>query len=447
MSKTNPEGRAIRDLIVLVLVVGSIPFALTRPWLGVLFWVAVSIAAPQWNVWGFMREFPLAQVYAIVVFTSLILAREKLRFKWRPEVGFLLLLVACVNLSMLFAVNPEGAFRKWSITMKMFLLVLAAIYALNTRKHVELLTACLAITIGLFAAKGGLFTLATGGAYIVHGPNPTWENNGWAAATVVVIPFLVYFVMSVKARWLKWCLAATVVLATFSVLGSFSRGGFLALLAMYLFLWRKSKKKVLSIMLLLPLVAATVVFMPAKWDERMRTIESYQEDNSAMGRINAWKMLFNAANSRPLLGLGPYPYTPEVFERYAPNPEDIHSAHSMYFEVLGENGYPALLFFLLMWLYTWRDASWVIRTSVGRHDLKWAASLMAMVQASLIGHFVGGAFLENAYFEPVYYLLVIVVVVRDIVERQRITEGAPVKLAPGSSPMAASRAAESKRSV
>jgi putative inorganic carbon (HCO3(-)) transporter len=415
----------MRDLVLLAIVLGSIPFAITRPWLAILFWVGVSIVAPQWNVWGFMNAWPLAQTYAIIVFVSFMLTHEKLRFKLRPEVVFLGLLFLWVNLSMLDAVNPVEALRKWGFIMKTMLLVFAAIYALNTRRQVELLAAVLASSVGLFAVKGGLFTLLTGGENTVHGPNPAFENNAWAIATILVIPLIVYFFRRTQKLWVKWCLAAAIALSTFSVFGSFSRGALLAIGAMFFFLWLKSRKKILTVVALVPLIAIAAVFMSAKWEDRMQTIETYQEDGSAMGRINSWITLFNAANDRPLFGLGPYPYTPEVFARYAPNPDVQKAAHSMYFEVLGENGYPALIFFLLMWLFTWTDASWVIRRCKDRPDLKWAASLVAMVQVSLIGHFVGGAFLAHAYFEPVYYFLVIVVVVRDIVARSIAAESVP----------------------
>ena len=42
--------------------------------------------------------------------------------------------------------------------------------------------------------------------------------------------------------------------------------------------------------------------MPQQWFERMATIKTYEQDASAMGRINAWNMAFNLAKDRPLGG-------------------------------------------------------------------------------------------------------------------------------------------------
>ena len=89
---------------------------------------------------------------------------------------------------------------------------------------------------------------------------------------------------------------------------------------------------------------ALVVFpvIPEKWHERMSTIGTYQEDRSAMGRVNAWHFAFNLASERPLTGGGFSAFTNDLFIRYAPDPFDVHDAHSIYFEVLGEHGFLAL---------------------------------------------------------------------------------------------------------
>lgn len=84
-------------------------------------------------------------------------------------------------------------------------------------------------------------------------------------------------------------------------------------------------------------------------------------DELVMGRINAWWTCFNVAMDRPLVGGGFDMYTPEVFAKYAPKPNDLHSSHSIYFQNLGEHGFAGLALFLLMWGLTWRCSSWVLR--------------------------------------------------------------------------------------
>jgi putative inorganic carbon (HCO3(-)) transporter len=191
---------------------------------------------------------------------------------------------------------------------------------------------------------------------------------------------------------------------------------------MVAFLWWRSRSRLVSGLVLAMLIPVAIGFMPEQWGERMRTIQSYEEDTSAMGRINAWMMAFNLANDRPVVGGGFEIYDKGVFGRYAPDPEDVHAAHSIYFQMLGEHGYVGLALFLLLWMLVWRDASWIIKHCRSRTELRWARDLALMIQVSLVGYAVGGAFLSLAYFEVPYYFLAAVVLTRVLVEKEIKTE-------------------------
>ncbi len=62
-----------------------------------------------------------------------------------------------------------------------------------------------------------------------------------------------------------------------------------------------------------------------------------------------------------------------------------------------------LALFLAIWFFTWRRSAWLAKTTKGRDDLRWASNLVAMVQVSLVGYLVGGAFLDLAYWDLPYY--------------------------------------------
>jgi probable O-glycosylation ligase (exosortase A-associated) len=254
----------------------------------------------------------------------------------------------------------------------------------------------------------------------VWGPEGSFieENNSLALAIVMTIPLLRYLQLQATSRWMRYALLCAMLLAGFSALGSFSRGALLAIAAMLAFLWLKTRTKVVTGLALLMLIPLAVGFMPSKWEERMRSIESYEQDGSAMGRINAWMMAFNLAKDRPVVGGGFEIYNnTEIYARYAPDPTDVHSAHSIYFQVLGDHGFVGLFLFLLLWLLVWRDASWIDRQARHREGWQWASDLARMVQVSLVGYAVGGAFLNLAYYDVPYYLLVALVLTRILLER------------------------------
>jgi probable O-glycosylation ligase (exosortase A-associated) len=162
--------------------------------------------------------------------------------------------------------------------------------------------------------------------------------------------------------------------------------------------------------------------MPDSWWERMSTIQNYDSDASAMGRINAWVLAWNVAKAH-FFGGGYFMYTQEIFGRFAPNPLDVHVAHSIYFSVMAEHGFVGLGLFLLLWAATWRAAGWAARDPRVRHnhEFAWARMLSSMIKVSMVGYLVGGAFLSLAYFDLPYYLLAIVAVTRAAVEHELST--------------------------
>jgi hypothetical protein len=86
--------------------------------------------------------------------------------------------------------------------------------------------------------------------------------------------------------------------------------------------------------------------------------------------------------------------------------------------MLGEHGFVGLALFLLLWFLVWRDASWIIRQSGSQKELQWASDLARMIQVSLVGYAVGGAFLNLAHYDVPYNLLVALVLTRMLVERE-----------------------------
>jgi putative inorganic carbon (hco3(-)) transporter len=246
----------------------------------------------------------------------------------------------------------------------------------------------------------------------------------------MTIPLFYYLFTQATSRWLRLALIGAMVLCAFSALGSHSRGALLAIGAMSILLWFHSRSKIVlggALALLAPMLFA---FMPAEWTERMHTIRDHQGEGSAESRLATWSMLTRIANDR-FFGAGFEPYTQRVWGTYMPEWPTVHSAHSIWFEMLGEHGWTGLVLFVAMWVLVWQSSGSVIRASRNREDLKWAASLSAMIRVSLVGYFVGGTFLNLAYWDLPYYELVIVVLLRDLVRRESLAAGPRFKAEAG----------------
>ena len=290
-----------------------------------------------------------------------------------------------------------------------------------------MIVAIIAFSVGFYGVKGGAFTIMGGGADLVWGPPETFieDNNALALAVIMTIPLLAYFYIMSTKRWMRAALAVSIALCAICVIGSYSRGGLVAIVAMSGFLWLKSKSKVLLGAVVVIFAIGFYSFMPPAWEERMNSISTYEEDESAQGRLRTWTMLTNLALDRPIVGGGFEPYSVDVFRRYLPDYNNTHSAHSIYFQVLGEHGFVGLALFVTFWLLTWRLSRRIIKHTKNDPEAKWAHWLAKMVQVSLIGYFVGGTFLNLAYWDMPYFLMIALAVTWHVVRSRSPDPSAP----------------------
>jgi len=186
--------------------------------------------------------------------------------------------------------------------------------------------------------------------------------------------------------------------------------------------------------------------MPEAWFERMQTIESYQADSSALGRLNAWQFAINVA-ARNIMGGGYNVFSRNMFYQYAPDPLNYHVAHSIYFQVLGEHGVIGLALFVVLFVCAWRTGTRIVAACKERPELGWAGELAAMVQVSFVGFAVGGAFLSMAYYDLYYYLIALLVVLEQSVAMTRFgaPQGGPAQQAQGARAMPGAPPAHGRR--
>ncbi len=409
----------MRDVLVTLIVFGGLLFAFSRPYIGVLIWNWISLMNPHRLGWGFAFSFPFAQIIGIVTLVSVLFSREKKSFPFTGVTVVLVLFAVWVTVTSFFAVNQQDVWWSWGRSMKIQSMVLITLLIMNSRHKLTALVWTIVVSLGFYGVKGGIFS-ATGGSGLVWGPSGTFigGNNELALALVMTIPLMWYLQGQYQRLVIRMGLWGAMGLTTIAVIGSYSRGALLAIVTMAAFMWLKSSKKMLLGMLIAVTLVGALPFIPEKWYDRMSTIESYKEDQSATGRLNAWAFAFNLAKARPFVGGGYDAFTPELFFEYAPDPLDYHDAHSIYFQVLGEHGFVGLILFLMLFALSWRDGSFILKQTRGVAALKWASDLAAMIQVSMVGYIVGGAFLGLAYFDLPYLLIAILVLTRVIVVQE-----------------------------
>ena len=420
----------MRGILLFLIIIGSLPYCLSRPWIGVLMFSWISYMNPHRYAWGPIRTFPVALVVALITLIGLALTKDRSRLTRDPATLLMAALWVLFVFTTFFAFNPQWAWYELNQVSKILLMVFVTIVLINDATKLRYLLLVIALSIGLIGLKGGIWAIASGGTNRVYGPDGSFlaDNNDIALALNMALPLLLYLSKDEPRNWLRWLLRACFGMSIVAIIFTYSRGGFVAMVLLGFMLLIKAKYKSLAVMTLLAGLLLLSPLIPQQWNNRMDTINQGEEDRSAHGRVNAWRTGLNIALDRPFTGGGFKTWTPQVFARYSPEPWNIRDVHSNYFEMLGEQGfigfglYVTLLFHCLT---TLSRLKWQILRDP---SLKWAQYYPDMLQASIIAYMVGGAFLGRAYFDFFYHLVAAKIILKRLVLQHVTTsqQSAPV---------------------
>lgn len=412
---------SFRDIVLTAFILGLLPAVLFRPHWGILLWTWIGLMNPHKLTWGFAYNFPFAMIVGIVTMLAILISKEPKRLPVTAPVVVLFMWVAWMTITtVFFSIYPTEAWPKWDTVMKIQLFIFLTLLVMQSEERIRALVLVATLSIAYFGIKGGVYTIMHGGGGMVLGPDGGFisGNTEIALALTVTLPLMRWLQLQTQRRWLRHATTVAMVLIAVSVLGSYSRGGLLALAAVGVFFWFKSRKKLVLAVMIVPLAFALVAFMPAEWHEKMHTIETYEEDGSAMSRINAWKFAWSLAQDRPVGGGGFDTFQVDAYARWLPTSKQALDSHSIWFQVLAEHGFVGLGIFILFWVLTWRTGAQVISMCRKRPNFQWARDLAGMTQAALVGFWVGGTFLGMAYWDYPYILAIILILTKVVVARQ-----------------------------
>lgn len=412
----------MRDILITAIICGLIPFILKNPRIGAYSWAWLAMMIPHRLSFGFARTLPFSQIVGIATLVGFLFSKEKKPFPFTAITAVYISLLGWMTVTSFFAIDtPDAIWARWGNIMKIHLFLMLTLMLLRGREQIERLIWVITLSIGFYGFKGGLFTVQTGGGGRVWGPpgGVISGNNELGVALVMLVPFMYYLFQTSAKRYIRNGMLFLISATFLCILGTQSRGALLALVSMAFLVALKGKRPFMTISVMGGLLIAAITFMPDSWTSRMNTIETYDEDSSAMSRVYTWKTLWNLALDRPFVGAGLNADIPVIFATYAPldmGKFDFQGtvlvAHSIYFQALGEHGFPGLILYLLIGLVTWRKAAKLAMAAKNNPELSaWVPLLMMMIQASLAGFAVGGAFLSLVHFDLPYYIVALVVLV------------------------------------
>ena len=174
------------------------------------------------------------------------------------------------------------------------------------------------------------------------------------------------------------------------------------------YLVMKSRRKALALAAVGVLVAMVLLFAPDAYFDRMSSIKDYETEGSAQGRILAWKTATTMALDHPLTGVGAGHFGVMFGFKYKPADYigPYLNAHSIYFVMLGEFGFPGILVLLGLIIGNMVRNERVIRNLRSSRPPGEATnlSLMVAMQTALLGYAVGGMFLSGVFYPHLFVL-------------------------------------------
>lgn len=401
----------MRDVLLLLFLVPALAATLRYPFVGVLAWAWFSLMTPHQMAYG-VFGLQLNLLIAAVTLVSIALSGAFRHFRFDGMTGLFLAFAACIGVSQIFSLSPDASFRYFDQFLKTLLFAVVCIQLATDRLKFHALLWMLVIGVGYFAIKGGLFTLVTFGQYRVQGlPNTILEdNNHLGTALATVLPLILYLRTQASRAIVRHGLLALFVLAVIAVLGTHSRGAFVALVVFAGFFWLRSRRKFLILGGLLLVLVPAVAFMPAKWTERMSSIGEATQDASFMGRVDAWHINTELALAHPLTGAGlRNSYEKEIAATVDPvRAQSAKAAHSIYFEVLGGTGFIGLAVFLAILATAAVTNRRLQKLKSDPSVDPWIAPFAYYAQISLAVFCVGGAAVSMEMWDGFYILIALI---------------------------------------
>jgi putative inorganic carbon (HCO3(-)) transporter len=348
------------------------------------------------------------------------------RLTARPrEVNLVLLLTLTGLLSVPLALEPGRAFDRFIEFLKVVLIFIVMVNVIRSEKRLKALWLLVLVASCILSINAindyRLGRLELQGVRIKGSIGGLFDNpNDLALHLVTIIPIALALSFGSRNPLTKLLSVVTVLLMIGGIVSTFSRGGFLAFLAVgILLIWKLARRsRWLIPVVAAPLVIAFVLFAPGGYRTRLATTG----DDSSMARFDDLKRSLFIAARHPLLGVG--------MDNYILFSNANKASHNSYTQVASEMGAAAAVIYILFIVAPFKGLRRIEHECYQRKPARVFYYASIALQASLVGYMVASFFASVAYLWYIYYLVAYSVCLRRIYDAALEREGA-MNLQPG----------------
>lgn len=423
----------MRDLIFIGYLALITLLAVKRPFMFTLIYAYIDIVAPQRLSYFLLNSIPISLIMFGLAMGGYLLYDKKTDSRISPRHGCIVALLLYCWYTTSVADVPLYAAEKWAWVWKALFFAAFLPLLLRTKLRIESLALMLVLCASTLIVTGGIKTMAGGGGYgsltlLIDDNSGLYESSIISCVAIMIIPLILWlrdYGTIFKPDWRVRAYSSALIFACLLIpIGTQARTGLVCIGVLAILKLRFVRMKYIALYIIgvIAVGMAAFPFLPQTFVERMSTITNYQSDESASTRIAVWKWTWEYVQDDPFGGgFDAFRQNEIVYDIPVEGNEFLEEAgiderevvdegrayHSSYFEMLGEQGFPGLILWLIIHVGgVWRME--VVRRMYlrrNRADEEWVAPLALALQSAQIIFLVGSLFVGIA-FQPFVYMLI-----------------------------------------
>jgi probable O-glycosylation ligase (exosortase A-associated) len=421
----------IRSLFLTAIYLAFFGLGMSAPFVFTLGYAWVDTFRPQSVAMIILNQVPVALIMGGAALGGYFAMDRRSPPRLTLATVLTLLMGFWITASMFWAERPDVGWGKWDWAFKTVMFSAFIPLVIRSRVQIEAFAQTYVFSLAANIVPFGLKTLVSGGGYGhnlgLEGGNSNLAEGGLLSTIcLMAIPLALHLgrhtQLLPRSRLVSLGYMGLCGLALVTALGTFERSALIGLLVMGAYMFTRSRHKMLFLACLAVVSVVLVYSMSAGYDARIATISDPTKETSALTRLLVWKYTFNYSLSHPFGG-GFMAYLVDRIE--FPGGEVVfgRAYHSIYFEVLGEQGWVGLALFLGAAGWTFFDLRRMARRARKLPHLAWCADMSDALQTGLAVFMTAGAFVGIAYQPAFWYFVAMSVSLREYV--RRVEQGQP----------------------
>jgi putative inorganic carbon (HCO3(-)) transporter len=408
----------LRSIWLLFVYVAFLGLSTSAPFVATLGYVWVDTFTPQNVAYIVLNQMPVAMIMGVLALGTYLLMDRRSPPPLSAEMLLMICFTIWVNLTMVWAVAPESAMDKWDWAVKTLAFATFIPFVIRSRVQIEAFAQTYVFSLAANFVPFGIKVLVSGGGYgrnLGLGGNNTGLGEGGLLSTMclMAVPLALHLAkhgqLLPRVKGISLAYWFVSVLAVVTAIGTYERSALVGLVVLGAYMWARSKHKFAFGAVAAIGVILIIYTTSSAWNARVETIGNFEQENSALTRLLVWRWTLDFASSHPFGG-GFQAFVINHIEFPAtdsrpPIIEFGRAFHSIYFEMLGEHGYPGLAMFLLIAGITVLKLRRIAKQARDHAELEWVTSLSNALQSGLVVFLTCGAFVGIG-FQPMFWYFV-----------------------------------------